>query len=195
MFFLKTIKISIQKGRVFEIFKEKIKKIGFKIKKDDRRLNILNKKKTMEIVFSRSVDIKTVFKNKIADLFIMGLDIYLEKKLKYRYFVLKKYKFNLSIIKNPKKKNRKKIIYTKYPNILNSFKKFSKFKIIKVNGCLELYLKKNLCKYIFDIVDTGKTIKKNNLKKKCNLKSVFLIIVINNNINLNKIRSILNFFK
>lgn len=188
------INFSIQKGRIFEILKKRIsKKMFFKFKNNDRRLSILNTNKDIEISFARSKDVKIIFKEKISDFFIMGIDTYLENKLDYKFFKIKKFKCKLSLIRNKKKNTKKKTIYTKYPNIIKEYKKYNRFNIKKATGCLELYLKKKKCRYIFDIVDTGKTVKENNLFIEKKIKSVFLICLINKKVKLSKINRMFNY--
>ncbi|UOQ33097.1 ATP phosphoribosyltransferase [Candidatus Vidania fulgoroideae] len=192
---LKTIKIAIQKGRILEILKKKLCRIGFEFNAKNRKLTLKSKDKKKEICFARPEDIKIVFKKRISDFFIMGLDTYLENKLDYKFIKLKSFRCDLSLIKRKKKECKKKILYTKYPNILVKKNKYKKYKIIKVNGCLELYLKKRACKYILDIVDTGKTVKSNDLLIKRKIKTIYIVIVINRNVKKYKVKNILKYLR
>ncbi|UOQ38022.1 ATP phosphoribosyltransferase [Candidatus Vidania fulgoroideae] len=189
------IKIAIQKGRIFSILKKKFSKIGFNFNKKSRKLILKSNDGKKKIYFARSADLNIVFEKKISDFFIIGSDTYLENKIKYDFFKLKNFKCKLSIIKKKKGSCKKKILYTKYPNIIRKKNKYKKFKIVKANGCLELFLKKKACRYIFDIVDTGKTIKSNGLKVKKNIKTVYIIVVINKGVKKSKINNVMQLLK
>ncbi|UOQ27878.1 ATP phosphoribosyltransferase [Candidatus Vidania fulgoroideae] len=189
------IKIAIQKGRIFNILKKKFSKVGFCFNKKSRKLILKSYDNKKEICFARSADLKIVFEKGISDFFIIGSDTYSENSIKYDFFKLKDFKCRLSVIEKKKRSCKEKILYTKYPNIISKNNKYKKYKIVKANGCLELFLKKKSCRYIFDIVDTGKTIRSNGLKIKENIKTVYIIVVINKGVKKSKIKNVMKLLK
>ncbi|MGX7585901.1 hypothetical protein ACWNYH_00385 [Candidatus Vidania fulgoroideorum] len=172
------IKIGIGSGRVFDAFKQKLQFLFKSIKYSKRSMVIPFKDKSVLLCKINCWDSAFYFRNKLLDFIVMGSDIYIENELKYKCLKLLIFNCKLSLISS-KNEIESNIILTKYVNTVKKHKNYNKFDIIKLNGSLETCLSLNVFKYAVDIVDTGKSIKENNLKEIKLLKPIYSLLLIN----------------
>lgn len=164
------INIALPKGRLLKKVYDLFKKIGYENKElleDNRKLVFENKGVRYLIV--KPSDVGIYVEKGVADIGIVGKDILLENSHDiYELLDLKfgKCKICMASIKNYKEDIERRLrVATKYINV--SKKYFDSInrdvEIIKLNGSVELAPILNLSDVIIDIVETGSTLKENNL--------------------------------
>lgn len=166
------IHIALAKGRVHKQAMKRFEECGLvfpEYSEKSRKLLFLDKSKKIEVILVKSQDVPIYVENGAADIGIVGNDILLEEQ--YKVYEL----MNLNIglcrmatakIKNTKiDYNKKVLVATKYPTITKNFfsKKGVSINLIKLNGSVELGPIVKLSDVIVDIVETGGTLKENNL--------------------------------
>ncbi|MEJ7620919.1 MAG: ATP phosphoribosyltransferase, partial [Aquificaceae bacterium] len=165
------LKIALPKGRLFEeslelFLKKGIIQEGFE---EGRRLSV--KVGDYEFLLVKPFDVPVYVENGVADLGVVGRDVLLERKPDL--YVL----FDLGIgfcriVVAGKEENREKYlkssyikVATKYPRITQEFfsEKGVKCKVIPLSGSVELAPLIGLSDFIVDLVQTGRTLRENNL--------------------------------
>lgn len=165
------LKIALPKGRLFEeslelFLKKGIIQEGFE---EGRRLSV--RVGDYEFLLVKPFDVPVYVENGVADLGVVGRDVLLEKKPDL--YAL----FDLGIgfckiVVAGKEENREKYlkssyikVATKYPRITQEFfsEKGVKCKVIPLSGSVELAPLIGLSDFIVDLVQTGRTLRENNL--------------------------------
>lgn len=164
------INIALPKGRLLKKVYDLFKKIGYENKElleDNRKLVFENK--GIRYLIVKPSDVGIYVEKGVADVGIVGKDILLENSHDiYELLDLKfgKCKICMASIKDYKEDIERRLrVATKYINV--SKKYFDSInrdvEIIKLNGSVELAPILNLSDVIIDIVETGSTLKENNL--------------------------------
>ena len=164
------INIALPKGRLLKKVYDLFKKIGYENKElleDNRKLIFENK--GIRYLIVKPSDVGIYVEKGVADIGIVGKDILLENSHDiYELLDLKfgKCKICMASIKDYKEDIERRLrVATKYINV--SKKYFDSInrdvEIIKLNGSVELAPILNLSDVIIDIVETGITLKENNL--------------------------------
>ena len=164
------INIALPKGRLLKKVYDLFKKIGYENKElleDNRKLVFENK--GIRYLIVKPSDVGIYVEKGVADIGIVGKDILLENSHDiYELLDLKfgKCKICIASIKDYKEDIERRLrVATKYINV--SKKYFDSInrdvEIIKLNGSVELAPILNLSDVIIDIVETGSTLKENNL--------------------------------
>ena len=164
------INIALPKGRLLKKVYDLFKKIGYENKElleDNRKLVFENK--GIRYLIVKPSDVGIYVEKGVADIGIVGKDILLENSHDiYELLDLKfgKCKICMASIKDYKEDIERRLrVATKYINV--SKKYFDSInrdvEIIKLNGSVELEPILNLSDVIIDIVETGSTLKENNL--------------------------------
>ncbi|WDI79284.1 ATP phosphoribosyltransferase [Candidatus Vidania fulgoroideae] len=189
--------ISVPKGRIYSCFYKFLKEKKIKIYNKNNRKLILNTNSSFKVALLKQTDTIYYLINNYVDFSIVGFDFFLEKNffklIKKNIIGVKKmnfFKCGLYLIrkKNKSYKRKRIVISTKYINITKKYYKNFKKKVININGSNELAIKFKISDFIIDIVDTGKTLKDNNLKKIYKLFDIFpVIIYLKKNIDIKKI--------
>ncbi len=164
-------KIAIQKkGRLTEQSLKYLQSLGIKVPKSGRGL--MARSGDFEILFLRQKDIPEFVEKGIVNFGIVGQNAVNEKT--YQVKVLKKLGFAQcslqiavlkdSLINSIKDLNGERIA-TSFPNLLKDFLRENKVKaaILEVTGSVEVTPAMGLTDAICDLVQTGKTLKENNL--------------------------------
>lgn len=188
------ILLAIPKGRILKDLDPIFSKIKLAIEDDfyqesSRRLVFNTNINNLKIIKVRSFDVATFVKFGVADIGIAGLDVIEEfdSLAIYRLLDLKIGKCRLAVAGNKDKKlDLKKIshirIATKYQSITTKF--FNNYSIqaetIKLNGAIEIAPKIGLSDYIVDLIDTGQTLKSNNMAEIIKILDVSSFLVANN---------------
>ena len=165
------LKIALPKGRLFEeslelFLKKGLIQEGFE---EGRRLSV--RVGDYEFLLVKPFDVPVYVENGVADLGVVGRDVLLEKKPDL--YAL----FDLGIgfckiVVAGKEENREKYlkssyikVATKYPRITQEFfsEKGVKCKVIPLSGSVELAPLIGLSDFIVDLVQTGRTLRENNL--------------------------------
>ena len=172
---MKKLKIAIQKsGRLNTDSLNLLNKCGIKIDNYKDQLKVSSKNFPIEVYFLRNSDIPKYINDGVVDLAIIGENLLIEKdfdidvieklgfsKCKVSIAVPKELEFNSISYLNDLK------IATSYPNTLKKF--LNKNNIIAdihvINGSVEIAPNIGLSDAICDIVSSGSTLYKNNLKE------------------------------
>jgi ATP phosphoribosyltransferase len=169
------IKIAVQKaGRLNEDSLQLLKDCGISIDNGKDQLKASASNFPMEVLYLRNGDIPQYLRDGVVDIAIIGENVLIEKgedigiveKLGFS-----KCRVSLAVPKGVKYKGIKDLegmrIATSYPNtVLNYFKKFDvKPDIHLITGSVEIAPNIGLADAICDIVSSGSTLFKNNLKE------------------------------
>ena len=164
------INIALPKGRLLKKVYDLFKKIGYENKEllEDNRKLVFEDKGVRYLIVKPS-DVGIYVEKGVADIGIVGKDILLENSHDvYELLDLKfgKCKLCMASVKGYKEDIERRLrVATKYVNM--SKKYFDSInrdvEIIKLNGSIELAPILNLSDVIIDIVETGSTLKENNL--------------------------------
>ena len=164
------INIALPKGRLLKKVYDLFKKIGYEneeLLEDNRKL--VFEDKGVRYLIVKPSDVGIYVEKGVADIGIVGKDILLENSHEvYELLDLKfgKCKLCMAAVKDYKEDIERRLrVATKYVNV--SKKYFDSInrdvEIIKLNGSIELAPILNLSDVIIDIVETGSTLKENNL--------------------------------
>ena len=172
---MKKLKIAIQKsGRLNKDSLDLLSKCGIKIDNYKDQLKASSRNFPIEVYFLRNSDIPKYINDGVVDLAIIGENLLIEKD--YEITVFEKLgfskckvsiavpdKFNFNSIKDL---NNVKIA-TSYPNTLKKFLNNENItaNIHVINGSVEIAPNIGLSDAICDIVSSGSTLYKNNLKE------------------------------
>lgn len=149
--------------------------------KDSRKLTFSSNFKNIKVIKLKPVDIRSYTMLGAADIGFVGYDDILENSDENIVLLSKTNigKCRISIASDKKKIDfsEKKIfkVATKFPNITESYfeQRNIQIEVIKLNGSIELAVKYGVADFIVDLVQSGQTLKENQL---------FENIIINNNI-------------
>ena len=164
------INIALPKGRLLKKVYDLFKKIGYEneeLLEDNRKL--VFEDKGVRYLIVKPSDVGIYVEKGVADIGIVGKDILLENSHDvYELLDLKfgKCKLCMASVRDYKEDIERRLrVATKYVNV--SKKYFDSInrdvEIIKLNGSIELAPILNLSDVIIDIVETGSTLKENNL--------------------------------
>lgn len=166
------LNVALPKGRLGEKVYQMFEKAGFpcpEIKEENRKLIFENAEKRVRYFWVKPSDVAIYVERGAADIGVAGKDILLEYKPDvYELLDLKTGKCHMAVAaKNDfvDDRNRTLTVATKFTNIAKDY--FSKqgrvIDVISLNGSIELAPILNLSDVIVDIVETGATLKANNL--------------------------------
>lgn len=181
------IKIAIQKsGRLNEGSLDLLKNCGVNLNNGKDQLKALASNFPIEVFFLRNSDIPNYLRDGVVDLAIIGENLLIEKDVKLP--ILEKLDFakcRVSIAV-PREFKYKKIsdlngikIATSYPNTIKSFleKKNINASLHIINGSVEIAPNIGLADAICDLVSSGSTLFKNNLKEIIKINSSEAVLV------------------
>ena len=167
------LNIALPKGRLGDKTYSLFEKIGYKcdeLTEDSRKLIFENKEKNIRYLLVKPSDVGIYVEKGAADIGVVGKDILLEND----YDIYELLDLNLGLCKisvaalsgYKEDTERKLRVATKYVNTAKKY--YSSLNretdIIKLNGSIELAPILGLSDVIVDIVETGNTLKENNLK-------------------------------
>ena len=167
--------IALAKGRLGDKAVKILEKSGYScdvLKTDSRQLILTDESQKLRFILSKPVDVPTYVSYGTADIGVVGKDTVLEAGLDlYEVLDLNYGQCRLAVCGPVTEQERwqhitNKRIATKYPNVTRQF--FSETRqesveIIKLNGSIELAPLVGLADLIVDIVESGRTLKENNL--------------------------------
>ena len=181
------IRLAISKGRILEQAIDILSKINIICKYNPlntRKLIIPTNKHELEIVVIKATDVPLYIDSGKVDLGIVGIDTLLEDSPSnyYRLADLEISKCKLVVAGNPRTKyfNNMKVA-TKYPNAAKSYFEEVGFQcsVLKLYGSIELAPVLGLSDFIVDIVESGKTLKENNLKEYDKISDISSLLIAN----------------
>jgi len=172
---MKYLTIALPKGRLAELTLELLEKAGIKCKGTElksRKLIIEDDENLVRFFMAKPSDVPVYVEYGVADLGVVGKDTLMEES-RDLYEVL-----NLGFgackmaVAGPRELMGKlddipdKRVATKYPKVARDYFELEKkesIEIIKLNGSVELAPLVGLSEVIVDIVESGRTLKENNL--------------------------------
>ncbi len=171
---MKPLRIALTKGRLEKSTVALFEKLGYncdEIHNKGRRLILNIGDGDFEVVLAKAADVITYVEHGVCDLGVVGKDTILENGTSF-YELLDlgfgRCKFALACKKghNFYHGYDAKTIATKYPNVTRKFfeNKNMDVRVIKIEGSVELAPLVGLADGIVDIVETGSTLKANNLE-------------------------------
>ena len=169
--------VALPKGKLFGLSADLFAKIGYTaegLSDKSRKLVISNDEKKIRFIVSKTADVPTYVEYGAADIGIIGKDVLVEsQKDVYELLDLGFGKCHVMMAVPKAAKREKRADYahtrvaTKFPHIAAQF--FSQYgmqmEYIKLNGSIELGPIVGLSESIVDIVETGTTLKENNLEE------------------------------
>lgn len=166
--------IAIPKGFLYKGSYEYLSSLGINFQTESSRdLIFYDKKNRIKGLLVRPTDVSVYVEHGSADLGIVGLDLLMEQtpdviKLKDLHFGKCKLVMAVekdSVYKKPEDLPANAKIATKFTKLTNDFihKKGLSAEVIKLYGSVELAPLLGLSSAIIDLVDTGKTLRANNL--------------------------------
>lgn len=169
--------IALPKGKLFYLAKDLFAKVGFaadNLEEKSRKLIITNEELKLKFIIAKTADVPTYVEHGAADIGVIGKDVLMEvQKDVYELLDLGFGRCHL-MMAVPKDKKRAKLtdythtrVATKFPNVAKQFftNKGMQMEYIKMNGSIELGPIVGLSESIVDIVETGTTLRENNLEE------------------------------
>lgn len=167
------LNIALPKGRLGEKVYDMLERSGYEcptIKENGRKLIFENKKAGVRYFWVKPSDVSIYVERGVADIGICGKDILLEYAPNvYELLDLNIGKCRMAVAgpKNFRDNKQKTLkVATKFVNIASAFyaSKGRDIDIIKLNGSIEIAPILGLSDVIVDIVETGTTLKENDLE-------------------------------
>ncbi len=165
------------KGKLFGLSTELLKKIGWTaegLHEKSRKLIITNDEARLKFIITKTADVTAYVEYGAADVGIIGKDVIVESGVDvYELLDLGFGKCHL-MMAVPKNKKRPRLedyshtrVATKFPRIAENFfaGRGMQMEYIKLNGSIELGPIVGLSESIVDIVETGTTLRENNLEE------------------------------
>ncbi len=169
--------IALPKGKLFAPSAELLRKVGYTaegLSDKSRKLIISNEEKKIRFIVSKTADVPTYVEYGAADIGVIGKDVIAESgKDVYELLDLGFGKCHL-MMAVPKNQKRSRLmdynhtrVATKFPHIAEQFfnRQGMQMEYIKLNGSIELGPIVGLSESIVDIVETGTTLRENNLEE------------------------------
>ena len=169
--------IALPKGKLFGLSADMFAKIGYTaedLSEKSRKLIISNDDKKIRFIISKTADVPTYVEYGAADIGVIGKDVLLESGMDvYELLDLGFGRCHLMMAVHKNQKRGKLMDYnhtrvaTKFPHIAEGFfnSKGMQMEYIKLNGSIELGPIVGLSESIVDIVETGTTLRENNLEE------------------------------
>ncbi|MDF2568768.1 MAG: hisG [Sporomusa sp.] len=167
--------IALPKGKLFDLSATRLAKIGYTaegLSENSRKLVIANETEKIRFIITKTADLPTYVEYGAADVGIIGKDVLLEENKDVYELLDLKFGFCRMMVAVPQALKQEKLsdyahmrVATKYPRVAERF--FHgigiQMEIIKLNGSIELAPMVGLAEIIVDLVETGRTLKENNL--------------------------------
>ena len=169
------ITIALPKGKLFDKSVALLSKVGYSaenLSEDSRKLVISNDETKVRFIIAKTVDVPTYVEYGAADIGIIGKDVLAEEEKDIVELLDLNFGKCRLMLAVPEAKRKQRLedyahlrVATKYPNCAKKY--FDKLgiqtEIIKLNGSIELGPIVGLSELIVDIVETGTTLRENNL--------------------------------
>ena len=183
--------IALPKGKLFGLSARLLEKIGYTaegLSDKSRKLIISNEEKKIRFIVSKTADVPTYVEYGAADIGVIGKDVLLEtKKDVYELLDMGFGKCHL-MMAVPKAEKRAKLmdynhtrVATKFPHIAEKFfrQQGMQMEYIKLNGSIELGPIVGLSESIVDIVETGTTLRENDLEEIVSIQEATARLIAN----------------
>ncbi|SFL79497.1 ATP phosphoribosyltransferase [Pelosinus propionicus] len=183
--------IALPKGKLFSPSAEMLAKVGCSaedLSENSRKLVITNEKEKLRFIITKTADLPTYIEYGAADIGIIGKDVLLEEEKDLYELLDLKFGLCRMMVAVPEALKREKLsdyahmrVATKYPRIAESFfhSMGIQMEFIKLNGSIELAPIVGLAEIIVDLVETGRTLKANNLLEVATIQPVTARFIAN----------------
>jgi len=173
--------IALPKGKLFTPSANLLARLGYTVpglKEDSRKLILTNEEAKVKFIITKTSDLPTYVEYGAADIGVIGKDVLLEETKDVYELLDLKFGLCRMMMAVPQALKREKLsdyahlrVATKYPNVAERFfhSEGMQMEIIKLNGSIELAPIVGLAEVIIDIVETGRTLKENNLVEIANI--------------------------
>ena len=171
------ITVALPKGKLFKPSAELLNQVGWTaegLHEKSRKLILTNEAAQLKFIITKTADVPTYVEYGAADIGIIGKDVIVESgKDVYELLDLGFGKCHL-MMAVPKDKKRPRLedyahtrVATKFPRLAENFfaTQNMQMEYIKLNGSIELGPIVGLSESIVDIVETGTTLRENNLEE------------------------------
>ncbi|MDQ0159251.1 ATP phosphoribosyltransferase [Alkalibacillus salilacus] len=185
---METIKIALAKGRLADLSLELLEQIGISFSsyyEKTRKLTFISDDGHYELILVKAMDVGTYVENGAADIGVAGKDTLLEAGADvFEVIDLGFGRCEFAVAGEPGTElsaQQSLTIGTKYPKITNDYFQAQgrQVETIKLNGSVELAPLVGLSDVIVDIVETGSTLKENNLEVIETMLSISARLVVN----------------
>ena len=179
------------KGRLREPAVELLKRSGYKFRPTGRNLYATCTNAEIIFIFVRADDIPVLVESGTVDLGITGSDLVLERNAKVKEILplgFGKCKLCVAVKESFRGKNLQQLkgknVATSFPLITANFfkKKGVKINCLEMNGSVEIMVGLNLAEAIVDLVETGDSLRDNNLKVFEEVGSYQTVLIGNENV-------------
>ncbi|MBN2617960.1 MAG: ATP phosphoribosyltransferase [Spirochaetales bacterium] len=197
--------LALPKGRLFKQVQKHFSEKGIIFDFEDRKLTAYDSKGLLKIILVKNSDLPTYVNYGIAGLGICGEDVIYETGLKFNNLLPFDFGGTKICLCGKQGEGEKKdlnglTIATKFTEFTKDFfhGEGTPVKIIKLNGSVELAPILGLAPYIVDLVETGSTLKANNLEVIRTLKEIGVNLIANPSYyktNYEKINELINILK
>jgi len=174
---MRYLTFALTKGRLAQKTLALLEELGITCQemkdKNSRKLIFVNEELKLKFFLAKGPDVPTYVEYGAADIGVVGKDTIMEEGRKVHEVLDLRFGKCCMCVCGPQSarellKHRELIrVATKYPNIAKDYfnnKKHQTVEIIKLNGSIELAPLVGLSEVIVDIVETGSTLKENNLE-------------------------------
>ena len=169
------ITIALPKGKLFGKAVEYLAQVGYSaegLAEDSRKLVIANEETKVRFIITKTMDLPTYVEYGAADIGIIGKDVLLEEKKDVYELLDLGFGLCRMVLAVPAVLKQERLsdyahmrVATKYPGVAEDFfrSRGVQVDIIKLNGSIELAAVVGLSELIVDLVETGRTLKENQL--------------------------------
>lgn len=183
--------IALPKGKLFAPSAALLAQVGCSVeglREDSRKLILTNEEAKVKFIITKTSDLPTYVEYGAADIGVIGKDVLLEESKDVYELLDLKFGLCRMMMAVPQALKREKLsdyahmrVATKYPNIAERFfhSEGMQMEIIKLNGSIELAPIVGLAEVIVDIVETGRTLKENNLIEIANIHTATARFIAN----------------
>ncbi len=178
--------LALPKGRLFDEVGEYFAARGIEFRFEKRKLVAHDTQGFLKIFLVKNSDLPTYVGHGIAGLGISGEDVLYESD--FPFFRLHYFDFGATTMclagrkdYTPEEIERGLKIATKFPRFARDFfhSRGIPVELVKLNGSVELAPLLGLCPYIVDLVETGNTLRANNLEVFEELKRIGVYLIAN----------------
>jgi ATP phosphoribosyltransferase len=172
---LSYLTIALPKGKLFDPSAAMLRELGLtceSLQENSRKLVLVNESEKVKFIITKTADLPTYVEYGAADIGIIGKDVLLEEAKDVYELLDLKFGFCRMMVAVPKDRMRENLaeyahqrVATKYTRIAENFfrQQGIQMEIIKLNGSIELAPIVGLSELIVDLVETGRTLRENNL--------------------------------
>ena len=163
--------LALPKGRLTDQVLERMETVGLKVEFEKRKLVAYDADGRIKIFLVKNADLPVYVNNGIAGLGVCGEDVLYEHG--YPFVKLHTFDFGSTAMCLAGKKGARFRLNNGMIKVASKFTRFSRdyfhergipVEVIKLNGSVELAPVLGLTPYIVDLVETGNTLKANNLE-------------------------------